>query len=148
MNKKIFLTITIFLLVAVLVFLWWSRNRIEAREFAGTVSRVEGDKIFVDGVYLVAERPDLSNPDKRKMVAVLVGVQTRVIKEKLFLPTTEEVEKTGGRYDPVKLKRESVVSSIGELGEGVSITAKASANVFGRPSFTASEITYIEPVFP
>ena len=151
MNQKFLIIVVLVILAAGVVFGFWQYQKIkvESQEFAGRVLKVENGAIAVEGIYLVPERPDLVGPGNTKTVTVLVDSQTRLVKERLFLPSAEEVKDSGGRYDPAKLKRETSAGSLSDLKtENVSVTAKAVKNVYGRSSFTASEIIYIEPVFP
>lgn len=148
--NKVFLIIVGILAAGLIIFgfLKYS-NRVWSDEFSGRVKKIEGSVVTVEGVYLVKDRPDLTGPENLKTVAVKIDDQTKIIKERLFLPTSQETAATGGQYDPSKLKREKIAGSLSDLSaENVSISAKASGNIYGRSSFTASEIIYIEPVFP
>lgn len=150
MNRRLILVIIIvILLVFATAIGWWFAHRVAANEFIGKVKKIEGDVLIVEGVYVVKDRPDLSNPSNSKTVSVTIDKSTKIIKERLFLPTVKEVEKTGGRFEPSKLKREAVAGSVGDFQGGeVSITIMGSDNIYGRSVFTAKEIKYIEPVFP
>ena len=148
--KKSFIILPLVVLI-VLGFWYYQKNKVEAHEFSGRVHKVnaENQSLTVQGVYVVKDRPDLSNPSNAKIVTILINKDTKIVKERLKLPTLEEAEKTGGRYDPSKLRREQTAGSLSDLNaENVSISAKASKNIYGRSSFAASEIIYIEPVFP
>lgn len=150
MNKKPLLFLIIIIALAlVIAFGWWLANRVVAEEFIGKVKESEGDKLQVEGVYLVKDRPDLSNSSNLETVTVLISGDTKVIKERLKLPTLEEVEKTGGRYDPSKLEREIVDGTLIDFNDGqVSIAIKGQGNIYGLDNFIATEIKYIEPVYP
>ena len=151
MNLKFLVIIVVIIVAAGIVFGFWQyqKTRAEAKEFVGKVVKVESNTVTVEGVYIVLGRPDLSGPDKAKTVTVLLDAQTRLIKELLYLPSAEEVKDTGGRYNPSELKREEMAGSLDDLkDEGVSVRVIAAKNIYGRSSFFAKEIRYIEPVFP
>lgn len=152
MNKIVLgLLVIIVIGLAGLVFSNYFQNRVYSNEFAGQVKDVNGENnvIAVEGVYVVKDRPELSNPENRLTAAVTIDNQTKIIKKRLFLPTAEEVAATGGRFDPAKLRNELVVGSLNDLRvQGASVTVKSLKNIFGRSSFIASEILYIEPVYP
>lgn len=148
--KKSFVILPLVVLV-VLGFWYYQKNRVEAREFVGKVQKVdvENQSLTVEGVYTVENRPDLSNPSNSRTVVVTINKDTEIIKERLKLPTLEEVEKTGGRYDPNKLEKEFVRGSLGDIKEGeTSVRITADRNIYDRPSFIAGKITFIEPVYP
>lgn len=151
MNSKFSVIIIIIIIAAGIVFGFWQyqKTKIETKEFTGKVVRVEANAITVEGVYVVPDRPDLSGPDKTKTVIGLLDEQSRLIKERLYLPSAEEVEKTGGRYDPSKLRREETPGSVEDLREGdTSVRIIAARNIYGLSSFSVREIRYIEPVYP
>ncbi|MBI4120362.1 MAG: hypothetical protein HY454_02750, partial [Parcubacteria group bacterium] len=143
------LAVVIFLLILLVGVVWWWATRVSANEFVGKVQKVEGSQLTLEGVYLVKDRPDLMNPSNSKTVMVAITGDTKILKEALHLPTLDEVQKTGGRYDPSKLKRDVVVGAVGDFKIGeTSVTVNAGKNIYGKKSFTALEVRYIEPVYP
>ena len=147
--KKIFVAVTIFVLILLVGVIWWWVNRVNASEFVGKILKVEGSQLTLEGVYLVEDRPDLMGPNNTKTVAVIITGDTKLLKDRLHLPTIEEVEKTGGRYNPSQLKRETVAGAVIDFKTGeTSVTVNAGRNIYGKKSFIALEIKYIEPVYP
>jgi len=149
-SKKFLLVFLVVLLAGVIFgWGWYSKNRVIAKEFIGTVKSVEGNAIVVEGVYSTPDQPELMQADKRKTIQIMADEETKLVKESLYLPSAEELKDTGGRYDPSKLKREESAGSLEDLkAENISIRAKSDINVYGSEFFTASEIRYIEPVYP
>ena len=147
--KKIFIAIIVFLLIFLFGVVWWWVTRVSANEFVGKVAKAEGNTLTMEGVFVVKDRPDLSNPSNSKTVSVIIDLNTKLAKEILFLPTAQEVEKTGGFFKPDELKRETVVGSVDDFKAGeISIRVLGAGNIYGKNSFTALEIKYIEPVYP
>ncbi|MEK7138614.1 MAG: hypothetical protein AAB799_00340 [Patescibacteria group bacterium] len=147
--KKIFIAVTIFVLILLVGVVWWWVNRVSANEFVGKIQKVESNQMTLSGVYVVKDRPDLSNPSNSKTVSVIIDPNTKLIKEMLFLPTAQEVEKTGGFFKPDELKRETVAGSLEDFKTSqVSVRVLGVGNIYGKKSFTALEIRYIEPVYP
>lgn len=132
-----------------LVFSNYFQNRVYSNEFVGKVKQADGNILTMEGVYVVKDRPDLSNPSNFETVSVVVDQNTKLTKERLFLPTAQEVEKTGGFFKPDELKRKVVVGSTDDFKTGqVSVRVLGSGNIYGKKSFAATEIIYIEPVYP
>lgn len=150
MSKKILLTIIVIIVAALLVGgVWLFLHRVQSNEFVGKVTKADGNTLTMEGVFVVKDRPDLSNPSNSKTVSVVIDQNTKLTKEKLFLPTAQEVEKTGGRFNPSDLKREAIIGSIDDFKTGqVSVRVLGMGNIYGKKLFVASEVIYIEPVYP
>lgn len=132
---------------------YYYNNRYDSRQFIGPVQKVEGDTIYAKGNFVVAGHNELSGPNKLKDVKIVVGPSTKITKIQLYLPTAEELKKTGGVYYPDKLKNDTKVVSLDVLksdlaNSGFSIDAKSVENIYSKSKFTASEISYRIGVFP
>lgn len=136
----------------VLIWNWKFKIRYQSDEFVGVVEKVQGDTISLKGVYVVPDNYEASVLADKKSVSVTIAADTKFIKTFIFLPTEEELKKTGGWYKADDLKREVSAGTIEDIRpdesvSGFSIRVKSSENVYGRSLFIASEIGYTIPVY-
>jgi hypothetical protein len=132
---------------------WWanynSGPKIEVHEFAGQIVSINGNKITMNGAF-VATGQSLPKNETTEVV-VSVSDDTKITKTLLYIPTKAELEKTGGLFYPDKLKKDYQDVSLDTLktdGASSGLTVKSAANIYGKNSFSASEISYTQPVFP
>jgi len=145
-------------LVGAGVWIWWSNYRpginlgskIESYEFAGQIVNINGNNITLKGAFVMANQNDLAKNEIRE-VTVLVSDDTKITKTLLYIPTAAELEKTGGLFYPDKLKKDYQDVNLETLkSEGASsgLIVKSTTNIYDKSSFSVSEISYTEPVFP
>lgn len=151
MNKK-FLLLTITVAILVGGFLLWRRSGVVSHEFVGRVQKVENNQIILKGYFVIKNNSsELVSAPKTEDISVLVTGDTKFTKTLIYLPTTDELKKTDGKYDPKNLKKEETSGSLDDIVNGVenmSITVKNNKNIYNKRSFVAQEILYTEPVFP
>lgn len=154
-NKKVLLTLTLALLFLIAGFFVskFFLNRITAKEFVGNIQKIEGNTIYVKGLYVVPEKPELADQQRgfTQEVQVLVSQDTQLIKIVLHMPTIEELKKTNGRWDPNKLPKEEVPANIEELTnkkEGLIIHVLTKNNIFKKSKFVAKRIEFVQEVYP
>lgn len=146
-NLLISTIILVVLLVIILFIQFFGGEKIEAREFAGRITKAEGDSIFMVGNF-VLEGNRADSQREEKMIEVTITPGTKIIKTLVYLPGLEEVG-PDGKYDPSTLKRETTDGSKDDLTEGRSnALVKSNKNIFGNKKFEAASIEYIEPVYP
>lgn len=156
MDKKFIFGLTALAVLAAAVFFLPGilSEKIEAKEFIGQLIEVKSNSIIIEGAYNISSFQDSDQNNfqpELKKVEVLVDSKTKFSKTLLYLPSAQDLEKTGGKYDPSGLKRGSAEGSLEDLKimeGGVSITAKSESNVYNRSRFFASEIQYIEAIYP
>ena len=123
---------------------------LNSTEFAGRIERIEGNTIFLNGNFIVTDRPEFLNAENIIDVAVTVSETTEFIKNTVYLPSPEEVADTDGYFNASDLRQEKTAGSfddlISDIGLGLEVTANG--NIFGQTQFTASKIEYIDPVLP
>ncbi len=154
-NKKNIIILILVLAVAVggvLVWNWKFRIKYQSNEFVGRVEKIEGKTVSLKGVYVVLEHPEALSSANQKDISVTVTADTKFVKTSIFLPTAEELKKTGGVYKADDLKREVGVGTMEDITlndsvSGLSVRVKSVENVYGRSSFVASEIGYTVPVY-
>jgi len=148
--KSIIVTAAALLVLAAAFWFSWLAKQPKSYELAGRIERIEGNSIFLNGVYQVPDRPDLTVPENAKEVEVVVTAATRFVKTVLYLPSAAELEKTGGMYRPDDLRREEVAGAFDDIKNGGvdGIFAAAGKNVYGKSKFEASEVRYISAVAP
>ena len=155
MPRKYIYIIVAALVIAVAVFVWnWKfRVTIEAREFFGKIEKIENNVIYGKGVFVVPERPEFSSSDQIRDVKISVNSETKFVKTLVFLPSDEELKKTGGYFDGSKLPRENRDVSLEILNSelenrDITVEVKANKNIFGKSRFLAAEVRYTVQFIP
>ena len=123
----------------------------ESKEFIGQVKKVEGNVIWAHGRFINRDNPELANEGVGKDVEITVSPETMIVKILMYMPTSEELEKTGGRWNPADLKQEETTGMIIDLTdkkEGLTIRALSDKNIFNKSKFIPTRIEYIEQVEP
>lgn len=149
--KKNSLIIDAILVVVLILILSWSSiiqlmpwNRIVANKLTGTVMKIEENSISISGGFVVSKNADQYNSVEKEFI-VKVNEKTKFKKVKLFLPEKDF-------YYVDDLQREEISGSLAELTEKYrsfwAITAISNKNIFNKDTFTATEIEYIEPIYP
>mgnify|MGYP001559735826 CR=1 FL=1 len=161
MDKKLYTAIAAIVVLVVLIF-WGDfilslvgiKERIQSKEFIGQVLSVSGNSIFLKGSFTILNPKDLKAPrisPDLKEVEVIIDGKTKFVKTLLYLPSAEDLKKTGGRYNPDELKKEirdGLLQDIKNNEGNLSIIVKSQNNIFNKQRFITSEIDYIEPIFP
>ncbi len=149
-NKKIYIGLAIIaVLGGALIWSSWFKDQIIANGFQGQLREVEDNSFFLEGAYLVDDKPiDVAN---RKGVWILIAPETKFNKIVWYMPTDEELAKTGGRWNPSDLKKEQREGGMGDLlkaaGSGLTITATSNKNIYNKSSFRADSIEYIKQIY-
>ncbi len=130
----------------------WYKNRSQSHLFNGeVVSVADSGVITVSGIY---PREDGLQPVAQKNIPVQTDAKTKFVKTLIYLPSTDELKATNGRYEPSKLKRENSDSTLAELkksGQGTVISVVANTNVYNQDAITPQqikEINFILPIYP
>lgn len=148
-DRNLLISVVVFVvLLAIILFIqFFGGERIEAREFAGRITKAESDSIFMAGNF-VLEGNQADSQREEKMIEVIITPGTKIIKTLVYLPRLEQVG-PDGEYDPSTLKRETADGSKDDLTEGrSSVLVKSDKNIFNKKKFEAASIEYIEPVYP
>lgn len=129
------------------LFFYTTYFSVDSREFAGTLKGVGIDSISVSGSFSSIENPEVAKIPRN--VTIQADSRTKIIKGVVYLPTVEELKKTGGTFNGKDLKREEVTGNFESLKADfynkkspINIFVKTSRNVYGKKTFTASEIKY------
>jgi len=124
--------------------------KIESHEFAGQIVNIDGNEITIEGAFVIVNQDSLSKNETREVV-VSVSDDTKITKTLLYIPTKAELEKTGGLFYPDKLKKDYQEVNLETLKSDDThsgLIVKSTTNIYGKSSFSASEISYTVPVFP
>jgi len=127
------------------------QKRIEAKEFIGQVQKVEGSSVFLKGIFVTPDKPELARNGFNENVEIEIGPATQIVKIVMYMPTLKELEKTGGRWNPAELKREEKPGAIIDLTykkEGLTIRVVSETNIFNKSKFIPQRIEYVEQVYP
>ena len=153
-NRKITLSIVAVIALAVAGFFaskFLFGEHGESREFIGQVKKVEGNVIWTNGVFVNQDNPELAKNGFRKdNVKIVVSSETTITKILMYMPTSEELKKTDGRWNPADLKQEETSGTVADLTdnkEGLTIRVLSDKNIFNKSKFTAKRIEYIEQVY-
>lgn len=125
-------------------------ERGEAKEFIGQVEKVENNVIWTRGVFVNPDKPELAKKISSKNVEIKVSSETVIVKILMYMPTSEELKKTGGRWNPADLRREEVLGMLTDLTDrkqGLTIKATSDKNIFNKSKFTAKRIEFVEQVY-
>jgi hypothetical protein len=143
--KNIIIGAVVVMAVIVGLVYWTSRPvQIKAYEFAGKIDKVQGNTIFTKGLFTVPDHPELTDPQYEQSMQITADNNTKIIKIVQILPTAAELKKSGGMYEPAKLKSEQQAGSIADIATGITdgVFAKSTSNIYKKDKFTASEIKY------
>lgn len=154
-SKKIGGLIMLAALVGAGAWIWWINHepKIESYEFAGQVLKYENSTASIRGNFIVKDHPEYSHKNLTREMSVILSPDTKIIKTNLHLPTVEELKATNGVYYPDKLKQEKInvdtdTFSNDVNGNDISIRVISSANILNKSKFLATQIQYIQPVYP
>lgn len=126
-------------------------ERDQSKEFIGQVKKVENNAIWARGVFVNSDKPELAKEVSTKDVEIKVSSETTIVKILMYMPTIEELKKTGGKWNPADLKREEALGMLAELTdkkEGLTIRVISDKNIFNKTKFTAKKIEFVEQVYP
>jgi predicted small secreted protein len=151
-SKKSFI-VYIVLGLAVIIFLgfYFLQNRVSSYEFSGRVTKVENNLVYATGVFIY-NNPEIDKEERD--VVIEVREETILKRDLLNLPSNEELERTGGIFNPQDLERENSTVTFQEFIEdfntpgnvfigGVTIKAKSEKNIHNKNRFSVSELEYI-----
>lgn len=129
------------------MFLW---HKLTTDEFTGTITRIDeqASKIFLDGVFVVEDHPELSTASSTISAEVQLSSQTRFIHRIVTRPSREELEKSPGPYNMKDLPQREVAGVLSDLHKDIWIRIIAPENIYGKSSFAAKSIEYTEMVWP
>ncbi len=154
-NRKTIFFILIIIAIAIAGFFvskFLFGERGEAKEFIGQVKKVEGNVILVNGVFVNQDKPELArNGFRKEGVKIVVSPETTIVKILMYMPTSEELKKTDGRWNPADLKQEETSGTLADLTdrkEGSTIRAVSDKNIFNKSKFTAKRIEFVEQIYP
>lgn len=122
----------------------------KSTQFIGEVSNVDGNIVTVKGFYRIDGKPELEKINEKIDVQIKITNSTEFKKTIMQYPTPEELEASGGMFEPGKLRQEVVQGSLDDLrstrGQGVYV--HSASNVYERSGFTASVVEYNVMNFP
>jgi hypothetical protein len=145
-------------MVVLVSMVWFVKNGnlgsgAKSYEFTGSLQGIDNSIMTVTGVYTITDTESEAQVQKPKPVNIIVTENTRITRRLITLPTQEELNKTGGRFEPDNLPFvESQVdfetlkndAQNGSLG----IFAKSERNIFNMTTFNAMEINYRAVIRP
>jgi len=124
----------------------------ESYEFHGNVDKIQGNTLFVRGVFMDKDgQPILESAQDPstsvKSVQIEVAPSMQITRTALTLPTTAELKKTNGQFNVDDLKKSDSMVKFQAVADDfakgtVSIYAKSAQNIFGVAKFTPSELSY------
>ena len=151
MNRKKLIIIVALVAVAVGAFvlsLIYKAPEYESREIWGGIEEIRGKTMYVKGTFVKVNGADPINPESPVEMAIEITPETKIEKLVWHMLTMEELEKTGGRWNPNDLRKEVLPSSFEELlaesenYQGMGVRAEASRNIYGKGGFKATKIEY------
>ncbi len=128
---------------------------IESREFQGAIQKVEANKIYLKGSYIVSDSEKAKIKDQEIVnklydVAVEVTPETKFVKTIWYMLSMKELEKTGGAWNPDDLKKDIQEGSFEDLKnvQGLALKVTTAENIFGEKDFKAITASYVVSVYP
>lgn len=145
MRQKIILAGVIVIIFIGLVFVF--KNISYAEQFNGRIKEVKENSLLVRGFFVDLKTNKLSEDSNN--VEILINSDTKIFKTLLYMPTQEELKKTGGKWNSNNLKKEVKEVSIEELKNKQSfpITVKMKKVRQGTDKFIAAEIDFVEQIY-
>lgn len=159
MNNKSILIIIIIIIVAIVGYGFFSYRKtkdnfpanIEVKEFIGEATKVDDQTLNVKGFY-VFENKNLNITNDKRVVVVKIDPSTKLTKERIYLPSSKELEKNNGSYDPAELRREKFEGSLEDFknseSKPVAVTIRSNQNIYNQFYFLASEVNYTDLIYP
>lgn len=153
-NRKTAFSILVIIFLAIAGFFaskFLFGERGESKEFIGQVKKVENNVIWAHGRFINRDKPELANKSLSKDVEITVSPETMVVKILMYMPTSEELAKTDGRWNPADLRQEEtpgMVTDLTDNKEGLTIKVLSDKNIFNKSKFTAKKIEFVEQVYP
>jgi hypothetical protein len=136
------IALALILVILGAVFIWF--NEFKIYEFAGNVTRVEGDSVFVSGIFLEDGKPLTDSPTPSE-IEISVGPETKMERTGLKIPVTadmfnpDDLEKVVLETDLATVKHDSTQHTVGMEG-----TIKR--GLFGA-GFTGLVLNFKVPIF-
>lgn len=123
------------------------KNISYAEQFNGRIKEVKENSLLVRGFFVDLKTNKLSEDSNN--VEILINSDTKIFKTLLYMPTQEELKKTGGKWNSNNLKKEVKEVSIEELKNKQSfpITVKMKKVRQGTDKFIAAEIDFVEQIY-
>jgi hypothetical protein len=148
MTRKLLISIVLLGILVVACLLFWQKFNPSrgAHEFDGSIQSIKGNSLIVNGSF-VADEGQTVNSTSTSNVEVLVNSNTKIIKEVVQMPSSQELAKSGGKFYPDQLPKVTTTVDFATLqkdseNQAAGIFAKSNKNILGESKFTASEITY------
>jgi hypothetical protein len=97
---------------------------------------------------LYPEKSDYAHP---QLVTVIVSPTTKFVKTVLYMPTHDELIKSGGKWDPANLHKEEQAGSFDDLKKmlGTGLNIKTNESIYlSDTRITAQEVDYTTQVYP
>lgn len=153
-NRKNLIILVIALVLVVAGFFvsqFFLMEKITSKEFIGSVQKVEGNIVFLKGLYVVPKKPEIMKKEGLDQeVQVVVDGKTEIAKTLMHMPTVKDLAKTNGRWDPDKLQKEEVggvISDLTDKKQGLIIKVLTDNDIFKKTKFIAKRIEFTEPVY-
>lgn len=147
-KNRILIIVGLVLLVAAIgAAIWWRMSQPNSNGFGGRVTSVESDSFKIKGQYDLPDNPEMITSSSEREVTVKVDSSTKITRELIYLPTSAELELSGGYFDARVARREKASGTLEQMRQDsqqqtVSIAVKANRDIYGKGQFTASEIVY------
>ena len=147
-RDRVIYSAIIIALIFLALWFFFGRQTVESYEFVGQIKKIEGDSLYLHGLYKGLDGEYLEDqPSGGQDVKVLIVSETTFIKVKMFLPSIKDLG-PDRKYNPADLKKEEVDGSRDDLQNVNGIFVKSDNNIFGKSKFKASDIRYIFSVNP
>ncbi len=137
-NKLVLVMAPILALVLALgIYFGFGFGNPQSRQFSGIVLRVEGNSVFLNGVFVVNGK----RFGGLKEAEVMVLPETKLTATILYAPSNP---KPGVPWDMAGLKKETKEGSLTDLQKegGLVMLVETGNNVFGKTKFEATKISY------
>lgn len=149
-RNRLALILAALLIVGIWGGIYWDYKRPKAYAFTGKIEKVEGSSVLAAGFYVGEQGPYRASSGSEDRAEILVTPETKIIKTVWMMPSNADLEKTGGRWDPNKLKKENKEVSIEDLRdeEGIPILVKTERDIFRKAKFQAQVIQFLKQEYP
>ena len=148
-KMRLILALVVVLAAVFLIQKFWPTSDIKAYEFTGVVEKVDGQTIFMNGNYNIADRPDLRDESQAFNAKVKLKSDTKFVRINIYRPAAlgQRIQ-AGEVVDPSTFRREVKPGSLDDFKNGMvkEAVVETSKNIYDKESFFAQSVTYFYPV--
>lgn len=148
-KKLALIAVIILVFVGASVYWYTTRDKTQAHMFRGSLQSVDGDLLKVTGHFYSDDGTQLF---EETTAVVNISSETNIEKIVWHMPTKQELQASNNKWNPDTLRKTIEPGSVSDLKsdnvQGLPLEIKSEKNIFKKPKFNASYISFIEMSYP